>query len=193
MSGSLRKKLIVVGDGAVGKTNLIIGFAKGEWPDVYTPTVFETTVKNITIDGKNVELTLWDTAGQEDYDRLRPLSYPKSSVIVICFAIDDPDSFYNVPDKWATEAKHYCPGVPIILAGLKTDLREDSVIIAKLGKVNEKPLSKQQGVEMATTIGATKYVECSAKTKTGLEEVFQCAGRAAMDYKAKKSGGCTLL
>lgn len=121
----IRKKLIVVGDGAVGKTNLIMGFAKGEWPEVYTPTVFETTVTELgttcslpmlgagnssnsqfhigpyaEVDNKIVELTLWDTAGQEDYDRLRPLSYPKSSVIVACYAIDDPDSYYNVPDKW---------------------------------------------------------------------------------------------
>lgn len=56
------------------------------------------------VDGKQIELTLWDTAGQEDYDRLRPLSYPKSSVIVVCYAIDDPDSFYNIPDKWVS----YC-------------------------------------------------------------------------------------
>ena len=49
--------------------------------------------------GKHVELALWDTAGQEDYDRLRPLSYPDSHVILICFAVDSPDSLDNVQEK----------------------------------------------------------------------------------------------
>ena len=51
------------------------------------------------MDGKHVELALWDTAGQEDYDRLRPLSYPDSHVILICFAVDSPDSLDNVQEK----------------------------------------------------------------------------------------------
>ena len=54
---------------------------------------------DVEVDGKHVELALWDTAGQEDYDRLRPLSYPDSHVILICFAIDSPDSLDNVQEK----------------------------------------------------------------------------------------------
>ncbi|KAJ1498683.1 hypothetical protein HMI55_004802, partial [Coelomomyces lativittatus] len=65
----------------------------------YVPTVFENYVADIDVDGKRVELALWDTAGQEDYDRLRPLSYPDSHVILICFAIDSPDSLENVNEK----------------------------------------------------------------------------------------------
>lgn len=63
------------------------------------PTVFENYVADVEVDGKHVELALWDTAGQEDYDRLRPLSYPDSHVILICFAIDSPDSLDNVQEK----------------------------------------------------------------------------------------------
>lgn len=66
---------------------------------VYVPTVFENYVADVEVDGKHVELALWDTAGQEDYDRLRPLSYPDSHVILICFAIDSPDSLDNVQEK----------------------------------------------------------------------------------------------
>ena len=66
-----------------------------------------------------VELALWDTAGQEDYDRLRPLSYPDTDVILMCFSIDSPDSLENIPEKWTPEVKHFCPLVPIILVGNK--------------------------------------------------------------------------
>lgn len=66
---------------------------------VYVPTVFENYVADVEVDGKHVELALWDTAGQEDYDRLRPLSYPDSHVILICFSVDSPDSLDNVQEK----------------------------------------------------------------------------------------------
>jgi Ras homolog gene family, member A len=61
--------------------------------------VFENYVADVDVDGKHVELALWDTAGQEDCDRLRPLSYPDSHVILICFAVDSPDSLDNVQEK----------------------------------------------------------------------------------------------
>ena len=108
-----------VGDGACGKTCLLIVFSKDQFPEVYVPTVFENYVADIEVDGKQVELALWDTAGQEDYDRLRPLSYPDTDVILMCFSIDSPDSLENIPEKWTPEVKHFCPNVPIILVGNK--------------------------------------------------------------------------
>lgn len=54
-----------------------------------------------------VELALWDTAGQEDYDRLRPLSYPDTDVILMCFSIDSPDSLENIPEKWTPEVSAF--------------------------------------------------------------------------------------
>lgn len=74
---------------------------------VYVPTVFENYVADVEVDGKHVELALWDTAGQEDYDRLRPLSYPDSHVILICFAVDSPDSLDNVQEKVSTHAINF--------------------------------------------------------------------------------------
>ena len=77
---------------------------------VYVPTVFENYVADVEVDGKHVELALWDTAGQEDYDRLRPLSYPDSHVILICFAVDSPDSLDNVQEK--VRMTFTCPDLP---------------------------------------------------------------------------------
>ena len=121
---AIRKKLVIVGDGACGKTCLLIVFSKDQFPEVYVPTVFENYVADIEVDAetvyaKQVELALWDTAGQEDYDRLRPLSYPDTDVVLMCFSIDSPDSLENIPEKWTPEVKHFCPNVPIILVGNK--------------------------------------------------------------------------
>ncbi len=125
-------------------------------------------------------MALWDTAGQEDYDRLRPLSYPDSNVILICFAIDLPDSLDNVQEKWINEVHHFCQGVPIILVGCKVDLRNDSTTIEDLRKSSQSPLTSQQGQEVADRIGAIKYLECSARTGQGVREVFENATRASL-------------
>ncbi|BEJ14057.1 hypothetical protein CspHIS471_0312310 [Cutaneotrichosporon sp. HIS471] len=194
MSGEIRRKLVIVGDGACGKTCLLIVFSKGMFPEVYVPTVFENYVADVEVDGKKVELALWDTAGQEDYDRLRPLSYPDSHVILICFAIDSPDSL----DNWISEVLHFCNGLPIILVACKKDLRDDQKTISDLARMNQRPVSRQEGLAVAQKIGAQGYVECSAKSGDGVREVFQTATRAALTSKKSKtkSGGkskCVVL
>ncbi|KAJ7331280.1 hypothetical protein OS493_020069 [Desmophyllum pertusum] len=122
---AIRKKLVIVGDSTCGKTCLLYSFAKHEFPEVYVPKVFECYAAYIEVDGKTVELPFWDTVGHEKYDRIRPISYPDSDVILMCFSIDSPDSLENIPKKWIPEARHFCPNVPIILVGNKQDLRND--------------------------------------------------------------------
>ncbi|KAJ2778193.1 GTP-binding protein Rho1 [Coemansia interrupta] len=196
MSSEIRRKLVIVGDGACGKTCLLIVFSKGTFPEVYVPTVFENYVADVEVDGRHVELALWDTAGQEDYDRLRPLSYPDSHVIIICFAIDSPDSLENVQEKWISEVMHFCHGLPIILTGCKMDLRRDPGTIEMLRQINHTPVTQEQGRSVADKIMAAGYYECSAKTNEGVSEVFLNATRAALMSKPKKrtkKSGCLLL
>jgi len=176
----IRRKLVIVGDGACGKTCLLIVFSKGTFPEVYVPTVFENYVADVEVDNKRVELALWDTAGQEDYDRLRPLSYPDSHVILICFAIDSPDSLDNVQEKWISEVLHFCSGLPIILVGCKMDLRNDPRTIEELRRAGHKPVSFEEAASVAQKIGATRYLECSAKEGKGVKAVFEHATRAAL-------------
>ena len=140
-----------------------------------------------------VELALWDTAGQEDYDRLRPLSYPDTDVILMCFSIDSPDSLENIPEKWTPEVRHFCPNVPIILVGNKKDLRNDENTKRELMKMKQEPVRPEEGRAMAEKINAYSYLECSAKTKEGVREVFETATRAALQTKKKKKGGCIVL
>ncbi|KAI8058408.1 GTP-binding protein rhoA [Syncephalis plumigaleata] len=181
----IRRKLVIVGDGACGKTCLLIVFSKGTFPEVYVPTVFENYVATVQVDDKPVELALWDTAGQEDYDRLRPLSYPDSHVILICFSVDQPDSLENVQEKWISEVLHFCKGLPILLVACKKDLRHDPKIVENLRRHNQLPVSTADGQAVATKIGAYKYLECSARTGEGVQEVFEHATRAALLHRKK--------
>ncbi|CAK8697423.1 ras-like GTP-binding protein RHO [Clavelina lepadiformis] len=190
---TIRKKLVIVGDGACGKTCLLIVFSKDEFPVVYVPTVFENYVADIEVEGRQVELALWDTAGQEDYDRLRPLSYPDTDVILVCFSIDSPDSLENISEKWMPEVKHFCPNVPIVLVGNKKDLRHDEETRAELAQHKQEPVTYEQGQRIAAAIGAARYLECSAKNKEGVREVFEVATQLAIMKKKKKSGGCNCL
>ena len=113
----IKLKLVIVGDGACGKTCLLMVFRNDEFPPDYVPTVFENYVKELTVDDRNIELELYDTAGQEDYDRLRPLSYPGSDVILVCYSVDSPNSCDNVKERWAPEVEQFCPRVPVVLVG----------------------------------------------------------------------------
>lgn len=115
---------------------------------------------------------LFDTAGQEDYDRLRPLSYPQTDVFLVCFSVTSPASFENVREKWFPEVHHHCPGVPCLIVGTQTDLRDDPSVREKLGKQKMTPVKKEDGERMAKELGAVKYVECSALTQYKLKDVF---------------------
>jgi len=194
MATVVRKKLVIVGDGACGKTCLLIVFSRDEFPKEYVPTVFENYVTDIEVDGIKVELEMWDTAGQEDYDRLRPLSYPDTHVILLCFSIDSPDSLENIPDRWTPELKHFCPKVPIVLVGNKLDLRNNPETLEALAKLKQQPVTVAAGQEMATRIGAFAYLECSARTKEGVQQVFETANRAALKkVRVKKQNICKLI
>jgi len=110
----------------------------------YEPRVFENFITDVDIDGEHVELALWDTAGQEEYDRLRPLTYSNANVILICFAIDCPDSLENVQEKWISEVMHFCPGLPLILVGCKLDLRGEPKVIGELSKAGQRPITLEE-------------------------------------------------
>lgn len=132
--------------------------------------------------------------GQEDYDRLRPLSYPQTDVFLVCFSVTSPASFENVKEKWFPEVHHHCPGVPCLIVGTQIDLRQDPNVLEKLTRQKQRPIGFDQGERLARELGAVKYVECSALTQKGLKNVFDEAIVAALEPPVKKkSKKCTLL
>ncbi|KAJ7792944.1 P-loop containing nucleoside triphosphate hydrolase protein [Mycena olivaceomarginata] len=181
-------KIVFVGDGGVGKTCLCTSYAKKKFPEDYVPTVFESWAESVRIGEETWTWGLWDTAGQDDYDRLRPLSYPQADIFVVCFNIASRASFDNVQEKWFPEIRHYEPDVPSIVVGLQIDLRFDVKTIQKMAKQGQLPISAAEGEQRARHAGAIKYVECSAKTREGLESVFdQVIAAAVTNIKLKES------
>jgi len=97
----------------------VCSYGHNSFPTEYVPTVFDNYSATVEVNGTAVSLSLWDTAGQEDYDRLRPLSYPGTDVFLVCYSVVDPESFENVTKKWLPELKQNAQPVPIILVGTK--------------------------------------------------------------------------
>ncbi|XP_038816960.1 rho-related GTP-binding protein RhoG-like [Salvelinus fontinalis] len=174
-------KCVVVGDGAVGKTCLLISYTTNAFPKEYIPTVFDNYSAQVTVDSRTISLNLWDTAGQEEYDRLRTLSYPQTNVFVICFSVASPPSFENIKHKWHPEVTHHCPNTPILLVGTKKDLRNDPEVLKKLKDQNQTTITQQQGTALARQIQAIKYLECSALNQDGIKEVFAEGVRAFLN------------
>uniref|UniRef100_A0A3P8TZC7 Cell division control protein 42 homolog n=2 Tax=Amphiprion TaxID=80969 RepID=A0A3P8TZC7_AMPPE len=158
-------KCVVVGDGAVGKTCLLISYTTNKFPSEYVPTVFDNYAVTVMIGGEPYTLGLFDTAGQEDYDRLRPLSYPQTDVFLVCFSVVSPSSFENVKEKWVPEITHHCPKTPFLLVGTQIDLRDDPSTVEKLAKNKQKPITPETAEKLARDLKAVKYVECSALTQ----------------------------
>ncbi|KAJ5979601.1 Rho GTPase Rho 2 [Penicillium waksmanii] len=189
----MRKKLVVIGDGACRKTSLLSVFTLGCFPTRHMPTVFENYVADCRVDGRAVQMALWDTAGQEDYERLRPLAYSKAHVLLIGFSVDAPDSLENVKHKWIEEANERCPSVPIILVGLKKDIRKDSVAIEEMHKKSLRFVTTKEGNDMGPQIGAREYLECSSFTGEGIDDVFEAATRAALIVSDKRKSSCCVV
>jgi len=140
-------------------------------------------------------LGLWDTAGQEDYDRLRPLSYPQTDCFLICYSIISPSSLQNVTSKWYPEVHQHALGKPIVLVGTKSDLRQDRFVTEQLTAKGLHMVTQEEGKKVADTIHACAHHECSALTQDGLKAVFDDVIRFGLSSHKKKTekGGCCVI
>ncbi|XP_071742329.1 rac-like GTP-binding protein ARAC7 [Rutidosis leptorrhynchoides] len=197
MSASKFIKCVCVGDGAVGKTCMLICYTTNKFPTDYIPTVFDNFSANVAVDGRIVNLGLWDTAGQEDYSRLRPLSYRGADIFVLAFSLMSRASYENVLKKWMPELRRFAPNVPVVLVGTKLDLRDDKGCLAD--HMTSDAITYAEGEELRKQIGAVAYIECSSKTQQNVKAVFDTAIKAVllpprrneMTPRQRRSSGCS--
>eukprot|EP00033_Pygsuia_biforma_P004809 GCRY01005273.1.p1 GENE.GCRY01005273.1~~GCRY01005273.1.p1 ORF type:complete len:182 (-),score=22.99 GCRY01005273.1:266-811(-) len=176
-------KCVLVGDEHVGKTSLLVSYTTGQPHSGNTPPMFSGYCSDVVVEGSSYSFSLWDTAGDPAYDRLRVLVYPDTAVTLLCFSVANPHSFASVKSRWLPEVREYAPHSALVLVGLKTDLRED-----------EPAVTQHQATRCAAEIGAQCYVECSPRTFEGVRDVFFaaiCAG--ALNHRRRKGRPCTLM
>ncbi|KAJ7156139.1 P-loop containing nucleoside triphosphate hydrolase protein [Mycena filopes] len=184
------KKCVVLGNGSVGKTCMLISYRDKAFPSNFVPNGADTYNDTIVVGGASYMLSAWDTAGGEDYDRLRPLSYPQTDVFVVCFKATWLESFENIRKKWVPEIQYHCPDVPFLIVATQIDLRDDPRVLN-----SQTAIATKQGECLARELGAARYVECSALTQQGLIDVFEEAILATLKSpvaSSKRKSNCIL-
>ncbi|KAG7279093.1 hypothetical protein CRUP_004036 [Coryphaenoides rupestris] len=147
-----RCKVVVVGDTRCGKTALLHVFAKDCYPQNYVPTVFENYTASFEIDKQRIELNMWDTSGSSYYDTVRPLAFPDSDAVLICFDISRPETLDSVMKKWHAETQEFCPNAKVVLGSM-----------------------------IGRQMGAVAYVECTSKvSENSVRDVFHVTTLASV-------------
>ena len=203
---SIKLKIHFAGDAGVGKTCLEMRYTSNQFTEEYVPSVFENVYhtaehNNVAVMAPRggievVSISLWDSPLQDDYNRLRPLSYPGTNVFLLCKPVNNEGTgVCAVTEFWAPELAYHVPRVPIILVGTKSDLR---LSVEKEITDSDKISTFDDGVELARKIGAVEYMECSAKTGGGVREVFKRAVEVGYEHwlnkqPKKKTRRCTLI
>ncbi|VDN83078.1 unnamed protein product [Brugia pahangi] len=138
-------------------------------------------------------LTVCDTAGEDDYNTLRPLSYPDADLFIVCYSVERPESLKSVAEKWIPEIRRFCPDVPILIVGNKKDIRNENGREMQKECNDENFMQHKQLVNFDDAIACAKefsahqVIECSAKTKEGIRQVFDAAIRIAIAHRAGTS------
>lgn len=170
-----RVNCVLVGDGAVGKTSLIVSYTTNGYPTEYVPTAFDNFTVMVVVDGKPVRVQLCDMAGQDELEQIRPLCYKHADVFLLCYSVVRPCSFRNLASKWVPEIRQHCPGAPLVLVGTQLDLREDVQVLINLAQNQERPVGAEDGRQLARELGAAAFAECSALTQKNLKDAFDAA------------------
>ncbi|XP_069707179.1 ras-like GTP-binding protein RHO [Phaenicophaeus curvirostris] len=183
-----QRKITVVGDDRCGKTCLLFALRHEPLPKSYEPTLFDTYTTDTEVDGKEMKLILCDVAGKNEfsYQNLRSVFYKDTDIILMCFSVDVHDSQQNILDFWVPEIKQFCPMVPIILVATKIELRGDESIKKKLPFPSNEPFNTTEGKALAAKIGAYAYLECSAKTKEGVDTALKMISQCALNQKRRR-------
>jgi small GTP-binding protein len=166
-------KVVVVGNGGAGKTSLLMSAANPfqDLRDVqHLPNVFDHGTVNFIVDDRPVSTGFWDTAGQEDYDRLRPLSYPQTDVFLLCVSPLATSNVDSIQNKWLPELRLHAPNVPILLVETMSDVENSDVFDL---------------VSLAQEEGLAGVARTSAHLREGVDELMQQAIRIGLWHQTR--------
>lgn len=199
---SVSLSVAVVGDGAVGKTSLVLAFLSGRYPVDYLPgpvdwhSEFDHLTKHpvkVEQEGVEISLTIVDTCGLDDYQKLREIVCASVDVYLVCFDVANKATLDRVQNQWVPEIRGYNSTAPFILVATKCDERIKAQIE---GKPTSATVSFAQAKAIAQELGAHNYCECSAKNMTGLKKVFEEAALAGLHSTfpdgVEKNSGCVV-
>ena len=164
-------KLVFVGDTFVGKSSIILTWTQEKFPSLHEPTVLDSWSGTKQYKGSEVNLTIFDTAGHDDLGRIRPIAYNGADCFIVCYAVNDRNSFKNAQTKWLQEIKNCAQAAPCILVGTKSDLRTEAeeklsedMKSAGSSKVNlNKFVSQEELMHNAKNYNFQGAIECSSK------------------------------
>ena len=166
-----RTQIFMLGDQCVGKTAIWYAYENGGFYNLNEGTfgLFHHNFSETNIiSGKEYKLTVYEGSGCTRFEGIRSARYKFVDVFIIVFAVNSLQSYQNAINIWIPEMKRYCPTTPLILVGNKTDLRDDE----KSSRAKEM-ITTEMGKQLAKKINADKYLECSCKHLTGIENVIQ--------------------
>lgn len=167
-------KVLVVGDGGVGKTSLTVRFTTGSFRENYLPTLgVNFYSKTVDVDGTLVKLTIWDTGGQERFKPLLPNYFKGGQGSLVVFDVTDPETFRSVED-WVGQVRRYCGDIPLVLVGNKIDLS------------SERKVKSEESARLAERLGIP-YFESSAKTNEKVYDVFVFLASLILKCSVKKT------
>lgn len=185
-------KLVMVGQGAVGKSCFLIRVAHNEFPQDYVPTVFDNTDQPVSIRSNrhqvDVQLGLFDTMSRSDDHRIRRLVYPGADLVVICFSVIHSSSFEEATTAFVAEANENAPGAPVVLLGLKSDLRKSTDIAEKMKKYNIRPVPRSDAEAAAQKLGIPYFETSSLTDPEGVHAIMQQLADIIVDRRLKKPG-----
>lgn len=204
------RKIVVVGDMHSGKSCLVSSYCSDKFIDMYSPTILKCMPADCKIQGRQVDIIVADTPGRYDYLPLRKIAYDKCDLVIICFALDSPQTLENVEKFWIPEVLSQAPGIPFMVVGNRRDCRDEVYAnwcsceicqhchlgcqkgLNTLRRMDADELLKctmlsfDQGYSLAKDSGAVAYQECSAKFRDNTRTVFECATKMALKKHRRK-------
>lgn len=190
-------RCVVVGDDAVGKTSMLMGYATNRYPTQHVPSVFDNYAGTVKVAGRMLHLEIIDTLQEIGSPSVRLSEYPGTDIFVVCFSVVRPETLRHVEDTWLPEIRAHAPETPFILVGTQADLREVDQICAMLRERGQDPISWSHGSAAARRIGAACYIECSPGVEKKLRKIINSAIASVLKVRdptlAAQATKCAIL